>query len=133
MWNVALDPQGGPHGTAYGCPGRAGVVTIDERSHSVSFSSEYYQLRQISAFVQPGAVRIDSPNFVTYGLGSLDIESISSGVDGVAFQNPDRSLVLVTYNNSSPPITFAVDTNGQYLLNFDRPPEPVRPSPDSGR
>jgi glucosylceramidase len=114
-WNVALDPQGGPHGTAYGCPGCAGVVTIDEQSHTVSFSSEYYQLGQVSAFVQPGAVRIDSPNFVTYGLGSSDIETVSSGLDDVAFQNPDGSLVLITYNNSSAPITFAVNSNGHYF------------------
>jgi glucosylceramidase len=101
VWNVALDPQGGPHGTAYGCPGCTGVVTIDEQSHTVSLTSEYYQLGQVSAYVQPGAVRIDSPNFVTYGLDGSDIETVSSGLDDVAFQNPDGSLVLITYNNSS--------------------------------
>lgn len=82
MWNVALDPQGGPKGTANGCPGCSGVVTIDEQSHTVSFSSEYYQLGQVSAFVQPGAARIDSPNFVTYSLNSSNIETVSSGLDG---------------------------------------------------
>ena len=114
-WNLALDPQGGPHGTAYGCPGCTGVVTIDEQSHTVSFSSEYYQLGQLSAFVQPGAVRIDSPNFVTYGLNSSNIETVSPGLDDVAFQNPDGSTVLIAYNNSSAPITFATDSNARYF------------------
>ena len=115
VWNVALDPQGGPHGTAYGCPGCAGVVTIDEQSRAVSFSSEYYQLGQVSSFVQPGATRIDSPNFVTYGVNTSNIETVTAGLDDVAFQNPDGSLVLITYNNSSAPITFAVDSDGRYF------------------
>jgi glucosylceramidase len=115
VWNVALDPQGGPHGTAYGCPGCAGVVTIDEQSHTVSFSSEYYQLGQVSAFVQPGAIRIDSPSFVTYRVNRSGFETASRGLDDVAFQNPDGSLVLIAHNNSSAPITFAVDSNGHYF------------------
>ena len=115
VWNVALDPQGGPHGTAYGCPGCTGLVTINEQSHTVTISSEYHQLGQVSAFVQPGATRIGSPSFVTYGVDSSNIESVSAGLDDVAFQNPDGSLVLITYNNSSAPITFAVDSNGHYF------------------
>ena len=114
-WNLALDPQGGPHGTAYGCPGCTGVVTIDEQSHTVSFSSEYYQLGQVSAFVQPGAVRIDSPNFVTYGLNSSNIETVSSGLDDVAFLNPDGSRVLIAYNHSTAPISFGVQSDGNYF------------------
>ena len=115
VWNVALDPQGGPHGTAYGCPGCTGVVTINEQSHTVSLSPEYYQLGQVSAFVQPGATRIGSSSFVTYGVNSANIETVSAGLDDVAFQNPGGSLVLITHNNSSAPITFAVDSNGHYF------------------
>jgi glucosylceramidase len=115
VWNVALDPQGGPKGTANGCPGCTGVVSIDEQSHTVSLSSEYYELGQVSEFVQPGAARIDSPNFVTYSLNSSDIETISSGLDDVAFQNPDGSKVLVAYNNSAAAISFAVESEGNYF------------------
>jgi len=115
VWNVALDPQGGPHGAAYGCLGCTGVVTIDEQSHTVSFSPEYYQLGQVSAFVQPGATRIGSPSFVTYGVNSSNMETVSAGLDDVAFQNPDGSLVLITYNTSSAPVTFAGDSNGHYF------------------
>ncbi|MBV9334919.1 MAG: hypothetical protein JO243_03420 [Solirubrobacterales bacterium] len=115
VWNLALDPQGGPHGTAYGCPGCTGIVTVNEQSHTVTFSSKYYQLGQISAFVQPGATRIETPNFVTYGLDSSGIETVSAGLDDVAFQNPDGSLVLIAYNNSSAPISFAVNANARYF------------------
>jgi glucosylceramidase len=60
-------------------------------------------------------VRIDSPNFVSYGVDSSNIETVSAGLDDVVFQNPDGSLVLVTHNNSSRPITFAVNSNGHYF------------------
>ena len=65
---------------------------------------------------QPGATRIDSPSTVTYGLNSSSVETVTAGLDDVAFQNPDGSYVLVVYNNNSAaPITFAVDEGGRYF------------------
>ena len=73
------------------------------------------ELNTLGAFVQPGATRIDSPNFVTYGTDSSNIETVSSGLDDVAFLNPDGSKVLIAYNNSSAPIPFDVQTDGRYF------------------
>jgi len=115
VWNVALDPQGGPKQTGNGCPGCIGLVTIDEQTHAFTFNTEYYELGQVSAFVQPAAVRIDSQNFVTYGTDSSNIETVTSGLDDVAFLNPDGSKVLVAYNNSTAPISFAVQSAGRYF------------------
>jgi glucosylceramidase len=115
VWNVALDPQGGPKQTSNGCPGCIGLVTINEQTQAFSFNTEYYQLGQVSAFVQPGAVRIDSPNFVTYGTNSSNIETVTSGLDDVAFLNPDGSKVLIANNNSTAPISFAVESDGSYF------------------
>jgi glucosylceramidase len=115
VWNVALNPQGGPKQAANGCPGCQGVVTVNEQAHSVSFGNEYYELGQVSSFVRPGATRIDSPNFVTYGVNSSNVETITAGLDDVAFLNPDGSEVLIAYNNSTAPISFAVDSNGSYF------------------
>ena len=112
VWNVALNPQGGPKETPNGCPSCQGVITVNQGAHSFSFGSEYYQIGQVSSFVQPGATRIDSPNFVTYGINSSNVESITAGLDDVAFLNPDGSQVLIAYNNSSQPISFAVHTAG---------------------
>jgi glucosylceramidase len=69
----------------------------------------------VSAYVQPGARRIDSPNFVTYSTNGSNIETISTGLDDVAFLNPDGSKVLVAYNNSTAPITFGVASDGSYF------------------
>ena len=115
VWSVALDPSGGPVQPGNDCPGCMGPVTINEQTGGITLRPEYYQLGQVSSFVQPGAVRIDSPDFVTYGLNGSNIETVSSGLDDVAFQNPDGSLVLVTYNNSPSATTFAVDSGGRYF------------------
>jgi glucosylceramidase len=115
VWSVALDPNGEPVQPGNDCGGCLGPVTINEQTGTITPRTEYYQLGQVSDFVQPGATRVDSPSFVTYGLNSSDVETVSSGLDDVAFQNPDGSMTLVAYNNSSSPITFAVDSGGHYF------------------
>src|SRR5581483_1285645 len=90
-------------------------VSVDPSTGAVTYRPEYYQFGQVSAFVQPGARRIDSPNFVTYGTNGSNIETISSGLDDVAFINPDGSKMLVAYNNSSAAISFAVASDGSYF------------------
>lgn len=116
VWSVALDPNDGPIQAGNSCPGCTGPVTINEATQAVTLRPEYYQLGQVSDFVQPGATRIDSPSTVTYGLNSSGIETVSAGLDDVAFQNPDGSYVLVVYNNNSAaPISFAVDEGGRYF------------------
>jgi glucosylceramidase len=122
VWNVALDPQGGPKQTHNGCPGCIGLATINEQTHAFSFNTEYYDLGQVSGFVQPGAMRIDSPNFVTYGTDSSNFETVTSGLDDVAFLNPDGSKVLIAYNNSTTPIAFAVESGGRYF-SYTIPPQ----------
>ena len=91
------------------------MVTINQGAHSFRFGNEYYQIGQVSSFVQPGATRIDSPNFVTYGINSSNVESITAGLDDVAFVNPDGSEVLIAYNNSTRPISFAVQSSTGYF------------------
>lgn len=115
VWSVALDPSGGPIQPGNDCPGCMGPVTINEQTQAITLRPEYYQLGQVSSFVAPGAVRIDTPNFVSYGLNSSNIETVSAGLDDVAFQNPDGSEVLIVYNSSSAPATFAVDSGGRYF------------------
>jgi hypothetical protein len=88
----------------------------------MTFRNGYYQLGQVSAFVQPGASRIDSPSFVSYGVNGSNVETVSAGLDDVAFVNPDGSKVLVAYNNSTAPISFAVSSDGRYF-SYTIPPQ----------
>lgn len=112
LWNLALDTNGGPYegSQSWGCPGCTGVLTVNDSTQTYSHSLNYYQFGQMSKYVLPGAVRIaTSPRLVTDGYG------ISTGIDDVAFQNPDGSKVFVAYNNSSAANSFALDYDGKYL------------------
>lgn len=93
FFNLALNPQGGP--TNGGCSDCRGVLTIDPVSHTVTPNVEYYLLAHIGRYVKPGAVRVDST------------ASNPTGVESVAFLNPDGSHALLLYNegNSAQPVT----------------------------
>ncbi len=56
-----------------------------------------------------GATRIDSTRLVTDGDG------ISAGVDNVAYQNQDGTIVLVAYNNSPQTQPIAIAYRGACL------------------
>jgi glucosylceramidase len=112
LWNLALDPAGGPvQAPNTACHGCTGVVTVDERRHQVSFGVPYFQLGQVSKFLKPGAVRIYSNHFVKYSAAGP-----GAGLDDVAFLNPDGTEALVAYNNSSAPARFAVVWHHQSFL-----------------
>jgi O-glycosyl hydrolase len=114
-WSVALEPDGQPIQTPNSCGDCRGLVSVDPLTGAVTYRAEYYQFGQVSGFVQPGARRIDSPNFVTYVTNGSNIETVSSGLDDVAFVNPDGSKVLIAYNNSSAAIPFGVASDGSYF------------------
>lgn len=98
MWNLALDPQHGPH--RGGCKDCRGVVTIDPKDGSVTRNIEYYAFGHASRFVRRDARRVDS----TGG---------SAGLDHVAFTNPDGSTVLIVSNSASQERTFTVQALGR--------------------
>jgi glucosylceramidase len=119
LWNVALNSDGGPvQAPNEGCGNCTGLVTINQGTHKVTKTDNYYQLGQLSKFVERGAVRIDTPRWVHDYRDTR--YHVSAGLDNVAFLNPDGSRVLVAYDNSSHPITFGVSWNYQqfsYTLN----------------
>ncbi len=82
-WNLALDDNFGPH--LGGCGTCTGVVTVNSDG-SIYRNAEYYTLGHLARFVRPGAVRIAS---TTGG---------DTGVQTVAFRNPDRSVALIAWN-----------------------------------
>ncbi|AIQ54107.1 glycoside hydrolase family 30 protein [Paenibacillus sp. FSL R7-0331] len=93
LWNLALDSDGGP--TNGGCTNCRGVVTVDGQGESgYSRNVEYYALGHASRFVDPGAVRIDSPQ--------------AGGIENVAYRNPGGSLVLIALNPADEGRTFSV-------------------------
>jgi glucosylceramidase len=122
LWNLALDPHGGPKQAAPGCSACSGLLTINEQTHTSRPNLNYYQFGQVSKFVQRGAVRIAS----TRAVSDYDVDltpnivaaeghayGVTPGLDNVAVRNPDGSTVLVAYNNSSRRIHFQVAWHGR--------------------
>ena len=112
LWNLALDQNSGP--TNGGCANCRGVVTIDTRTSPATITNnvEYYVLGHLAKFAVPGAHRIDSNSFS------------SGGIEDVAFQNPDQSIVLFALNSGSTPQTFSVSWKNTYF-NYTLPAQSV--------
>jgi O-glycosyl hydrolase len=113
LWNLALDPAGGPvQPPNFGCKRCTGIITVSEATHTASYGRNFYQFGQISRYVRPGAVRIFSTRLVS---DSPSRPYVTPGVDDVAFQNPDGSKVLVAYNTSPTAALVAIKYHGRYL------------------
>ena len=96
-WSLALDENLGPH--TGGCATCTPIVSVNSSTGAVTYTIEYYTLGHFSKFVLPGAVRVYSSN--------------ANGVVSVAFLNTDGSKVLVAYNDSASPQSFAVQWGNQ--------------------
>jgi glucosylceramidase len=92
LWNLAADPNNGPHTNNGGCTGCSGALTID--GDNVRRNIAFYTVAQVSKFVPPGSVRIDSNDLDT--------------LPNVAFRTPDGKKVLVVSNITDTPQTFDV-------------------------
>lgn len=101
MWNLALDPQHGPH--RGGCKDCRGVVTIDPKDGSVTRNIEYYAFGHASRFVRQGARRIASESG----------DPRQTGLDHVAFTNPDGGTVLIVSNSAPEARRFTVQAPGR--------------------
>ena len=100
-WNLALDPDGGPHNG--GCGTCTGVLTVGP-GDAFSQNAEYFTLGHLARFVAPGAERIASTSFGTTGWNGQIMD--------VAFRNRDGSTALVVHNENDDPRTFAVAQGG---------------------
>lgn len=114
LWNLVLDENGGPNIRAEAKSRdemMRGVLTTNSKSSKLTKEVEYYALGQMSKFVDPGAVRIESNNI--------------GEVISAAFVNPDGSIVLVVLNGSwKKDSSFKVSWNG-LSFNYDLPKESV--------
>lgn len=78
-WNISLK-KGGVSRWGWS---QNSLVTVDEAAKTYQYNPEYYLLKHLSHYVQPDARRLATR-------GSFH--------DLLAFQNPNRSVVLVAYN-----------------------------------
>lgn len=96
LWNLAADPEAGPHTDDGGCTGCFGALTLD--GDQVTRNVAYYALAHFSKFVPPGSLRV----------GSNNLEQL----DNAAFLSPEGKVVLVVSNTGNFPFTFAIRYHG---------------------
>jgi glucosylceramidase len=92
-WNISLK-KGGISRWGWS---QNSLVTVDEAAHTYQFNHEYYLLKHLSHYVQPGAKRLTTSG----AFANL-----------LAFQNPDKSVVVVAHNdtNAAQPMRLRVGT-----------------------
>ena len=79
-WNLSLPRDGESH---WGWRQNS-LITVDLSARTYQFNHEYYLLKHISHFVQPGAKRLRTQGLL---------------VEALAFLNPDKSVVVVFRNS----------------------------------
>jgi glucosylceramidase len=102
IWPLATDQDHGPH--VGGCDVCRGVLTLDvsdPQNPVVRPEPDYYVLGHASAFVLPGAVRIESD------------EPEGTSLKDVAFRNPDGTIVLYTLNDGAHSQFFRIHFKGK--------------------
>lgn len=97
-WNLLLDENGDPNIGPFKC---GGVVTRNSKTHEITRSGQYWAFSHYSKMVRRGAHVIAS-------------EGQLSGMEHVAFRNPDGSYVLVM-GNQGPKRTLSVSFEGNGL------------------
>ncbi len=116
LWNLALDPAGGPvQPPNQSCRGCTGIVTVNEFTGTATDTLDYYELGQLSRYLQPGTVRIASDHLVGYRPWAPGAGVVSPGLDDAAYLNPDGSKVLLAYNNATVPVAFAVQSRRRFF------------------
>ena len=89
-WNIALDEKGKPNVGPFSC---GGLVTIDNATHKVTRSGQYWAFAHFSRHVKRGAKVV-----ATNGIGEAASAESGGAVSQVAFRNPDGSMVVVLAN-----------------------------------
>ena len=88
-WNLALDEKGNPNIGPFPC---GGVITVDNATHKVTRSGQYWAFAHFSKHVRRGA-KLFASNGVGEGAGQGIVAISHTG-----FRNPDGSFVVVLAN-----------------------------------
>lgn len=104
-WNMILDDQDSTWGWW-----QNSLFTITADSHEIRRNPEYYVMRHFSQYVKPGATVLGT----TGHFNSM----------GIAFRNPDGSLVVVVQNalEHAMPFTFADPDNAEHNISVTLEP-----------
>lgn len=119
-WNVALDEKGNPNIGPFPC---GGVITIDNATHKVTRSGQYWAFAHFSKHVRRGAKLFASNGVGLEDAGRSAGQGTALSLSHSAFRNPDGSFVVVLANDG--PETRAQLVLGGQALHVDLPADSV--------
>jgi glucosylceramidase len=104
-WNIALQ-KGGLSRWGWA---QNSLITVDPTTKTYLYNHEYYLLKHLSHFVQPGARRLDLLGW--------------SGYDNLlAFGNPDGDVVVMTQNDMCQDLSLRLKV-GEHVVSATLPPD----------
>lgn len=92
-WNVALDEKGNPNIGPFSC---GGVITIENGSHKITKSGQYWAFAHYSKHVKRGA-----KVFATDGVSERAAQDDPTPLTYAGFRNPDGGHCVVLANRGS--------------------------------
>ncbi len=110
-WNIALDEKGNPNIGPFPC---GGLITVENGSHKITKSGQYWAFAHYSRLVKRGA-----KVFEINGVGQASTQGASSSVSQSGFRNRDGSLVVVLANRGPERLVQLV--HGLNALEVDLP------------
>ena len=121
LWNLAADPDNGPHTGNGGCGMCQGALTLER--DAVSLNLAYYTIAHAAKFVRPGSVRIGSTERGDRSVGLTEDEERpgvkrmavienTQVLPNVAFRTPEGKIVLIVVNDTQSVTSFAVQDQG---------------------
>jgi len=99
MWNLAVDPHGGPRdlASAAGCATCRGLLTVD--GLEVTAGPEFYVLAHLARAADPGARVIGS--------------TTTPGISAAAFLDPDGTVGVMAFNGTGKDRVMGIDVPGR--------------------
>jgi glucosylceramidase len=99
LWNLAADPQNGPHTNDGGCPICSGAITLD--GDKVTRNLAYYVTAHFTGFVPSGSVRVAAPADRVL-------------LPHIAFRTPHGDHVLIVSNTTAAETRFSIGYNSKF-------------------
>jgi glucosylceramidase len=97
-WNLALDEKGKPNIGPFSC---GGVITVENGSHKITQSGQYWAFAHYSRHVKRGAKAFATNGTEASASGGLLEDRKAGGVTHSGFRNPDGSMVVVLANRGA--------------------------------
>ena len=120
LWNLTTDTDGGPVVPPdSGCPECKGIANVNDGSHKVVYTNDFYQEEIFGHFIKPGALRISSNTHEYYNIN--DPGKYTPGIGDVAIRNGSQDVVIATNDQYHSARVTVEDGSSRYSVTTTLP------------